>query len=155
MEKHQMSNQKEEKKPKAYVFGKVDDPSEGSDAWLHEDVDTNPLFDFHNMPKLMKELGEGNPVPRINDGSLVERVLQEVGEELDKAEVEALKRWKQHVKEKGIGEETEEEIMTILQEIALRLFERELQKGEDEAMQRWKEYLEKTEVKHHPRGQDQ
>jgi hypothetical protein len=22
-------------------------------------------------------------------------------------------------------------------------------------MQRWKEYLEKTEVKHHPRGQDQ
>ena len=43
-------------KKKAIVFGKVDNPEEGSDAWLHEDVDTNPLFDFRDMKKLMKEL---------------------------------------------------------------------------------------------------
>ena len=44
------------KKKKMIVFGKVTNPEEESDAWLHEDVDTNPLFDFRDMKKLMKEL---------------------------------------------------------------------------------------------------
>jgi len=48
--------QDRDKKFTAIVFGKIDDPSEGSDAWLHEDVDTDPLFDFRDMKKLMAEL---------------------------------------------------------------------------------------------------
>ena len=53
----------DEKKPKAIVFGKIDDPSEGSDAWFHKDVDTNPMFDFRDMKKFMKEL-TSKPKPK-------------------------------------------------------------------------------------------